>query len=167
MNIETERKFLIEMPERETLNSQTDLRVRQMVQTYLEYRGNTERRVRKIEESGVISYIYTEKRPIDGVKISRFEEEREISAEEYEELMSERVSELTKTRCSFPYRGHIVEIDVYPYEIGGDALVGKAVLEVELSDENESFDLPEWIRVIKELTGTREFSNKALAKKMR
>lgn len=165
MNIETERKFLIALPDKETLAAQAGLRVRKIVQTYLESDGKTERRARKIEECGEVSYIYTEKRPIDGVKISRYEEEREVSADEYALLLHECISELTKVRYSFPYVGHIVEIDVYPHEIGGDALIGKAVLEVELADADESFVLPEWVHVIKELTGTREFSNKALAKR--
>lgn len=165
MSIETERKFLIKLPDEAVMTSQRELRVKRMVQTYLEYRGNIERRIRMIEEGGDISYIYTEKRPIEGVKISRFEDEREVNGDEYAALMNECISELTKTRYSFPYCGHTIEIDVYPYEIGGDALIGKAVLEVELGDENEKFALPEWICVIKELTGTKEFSNKAMAKK--
>ena len=80
--------------------------------------------------------------------------------------MKERFSYLTKTRYAFPYSAHTIEIDVYPYEIGGDALVGRAVMEVELKDENEMIDFPSGITVIRELTGTREFSNKTLAKRV-
>lgn len=164
MAIETERKFLIRLPDEKILTSQNGIRIRKMVQTYLEYKGKTERRIRKIEENKTISYIYTEKRPIFGSNISRQEDEYEISATEYDKLMHECISELEKVRYSFPFCEHIIEIDVYPYEIGGEALSGKAVLEVELSDADEKFILPEWIDVIKELTGTREFSNKSMAK---
>lgn len=164
MNIETERKFLIEMPDTAILTAFSGIRIREMVQTYLNYAGKTERRIRKITENGAVSCIYTEKRPVAETKISRYEDERKITADEYSRLMRECVSELTKTRYAFPYRGHVIEIDVYPYEIGGDALLGKAVLEVELSSADEAFELPECITVLKELTGTREFSNKVLAK---
>lgn len=137
-----------------------------MVQTYLTSEGDGERRIRKITENGVDSYVCTEKFPIAGTKISRLENEWEITSGEYDRLMCEAYSQLTKTRYSFPYKGHVIEIDVYPHEIGGDALDGMAVLEVELGSESEEFELPEWIEVIRELSGTREFSNKKLAKKV-
>lgn len=164
MHIETERKFLIELPTLKQLEQQKSVRIQEMVQTYLSSSGSTERRVRKITENGTVCYIYTEKRPMEGVKISRFEDEREISENEYHAFLRDSVTELTKTRYSFPYHEHVIEIDVYPYSIGGDALVSKAVLEVELSDAEENFDLPEFIVVLRELTGTRAFSNKSLAK---
>lgn len=164
MNIETERKFLIELPDADLLASLPGVRIRHMVQTYLTYEGKTERRIRRVTENGAVSYIYTEKRPVAETKISRYEDEREVTGDEYSALMRGCISELTKTRYAFPYRGHVIEIDVYPYEIGGDALDGKAVLEVELASAEEAFDLPEFITVLKELTGTREFSNKVLAK---
>ncbi|MBQ4354772.1 MAG: hypothetical protein IJC71_07740 [Clostridia bacterium] len=167
MNIETERKFLIERPTENLLRAQPGIRILDMVQTYLMPDGNTERRVRRITENGADSCIYTEKRPVDGSKISRYEDERTVSEEEYRRLTADCISELTKTRFSFPYGGHTVEIDIYPYDIGGDALEGKAVLEVELSSPDEAFDLPRFITVLRELTGTREFSNKALAKPKR
>ena len=74
------------------------------------------------------------------------------------------MTRLTKTRYSFPFAGHTVEIDVYPHEIGGDALEGLAVMEIELESPDEAIEFPPFIRVIRELTGTREFSNKALAR---
>lgn len=163
MNIEIERKFLIERPEEEKLKKE-DLTVREMVQTYLSENpaNGAERRVRLIKENGATSFVFTEKEKLKG--ISRSENEYEISESEYFNLKREAVSELTKTRYAFPYKSHKIEIDVYPYEIGGNDLEGKAVLEVELQSEDETFALPDYITVIRELTGTREFSNKALAK---
>ena len=57
-----------------------------------------------------------------------------------------------------------MEIDVYPPEIGGSGLEGKAVLEVELRDEAEEFAVPDFLVIERELTGTKEFSNKTLAR---
>lgn len=164
MAVETERKFLIVRPDCALLEAQDGIRVTDMIQTYLTYDGETERRIRKITENGTVTYVHTRKTPIPGVKISRMEDEREITEEEYDRLMKECITELSKTRFSFPYGGHVIEIDVYPHEIGGDALDGYAVLEVELASEDEAFTLPDFITVTEELTGTKKFSNKAMAK---
>ena len=167
MAIETERKFLIDLPDTAELENIDGCRKLQIVQTYLIDEAGTgaERRVRKVVENGKTRYIFTRKEHI--TKMSRIEDEREISADEYEKLYAEAKSELSKIRYAFPFGGKIVEIDVYPYEIGGDALVGRAVLEVELQSENEAIELPDYINVIRELTGTGEYSNKKLARKIK
>ncbi len=164
MPIEIERKFLIKLPDPAELAGMPGLRTRRITQTYLHplNGGKTERRVRRIEENGRISYVFTAKEKI--TKMSRREDEREIDGEEYRAALEEAYSALTKTRFSFPYGNHVVEIDVYPPEIGGPEMDGCAVLEVELSSEGEEFSLPPFIEIIEELTGTRRFSNKALAK---
>ena len=165
MATEIERKFLIRLPDFESIPNR---RVQAMTQTYLNILPcdpGLERRVRKIEEDGQFRYIYTEKRSkLSRSAAVRQEDEREISAEEYAAKLTEAFSQLTKVRHSFPYAGHTVEIDVYPYDIGGDAMLGLAVMEIELADENEKIQFPPFIGILRELTGTREFSNKALAK---
>jgi len=165
MGTEIERKFLILLPDFDTI---PEKRIQDMIQTYLTPPRNdpgAERRVRKISENGIVRFIYTEKRPIPGMaKMVRQEEEWEISADEYRGKLTDAITELTKTRYSFPYAGHTIEIDVYPHEIGGDALDGLAVMEIELSSPDEAIEFPPFIRVIRELTGTREFSNKAMAR---
>lgn len=167
MATEIERKFLIRLPDFDSIPNQ---RIQAMTQTYLVSLPDDpslERRVRKIEENGQIRYIYTEKRSISANTAAvRQEDEWEIGAEEYAEKLTEAFSQLSKVRHSFPYAGHTVEIDVYPYHIGGDAMLGLAVLEVELADENEAIEFPSFIEILRELTGSREFSNKALAKRM-
>ena len=167
MAIETERKFLIRLPDLTLLQSQPGCRVRQIRQTYLKKLPgkNLERRLRRIEENGEVSWIFTRKVRLS--KLSRREDEWELTEREYGEWYREADTELTKTRYSFPYEGHVMEIDVYPFEIGGEGLAGRAVLEVELSGEDEPFAVPEFIEIERELTGTREFSNKTMAKKVR
>ncbi|MBE6541473.1 MAG: hypothetical protein E7672_03395 [Ruminococcaceae bacterium] len=166
MATEIERKFLIKLPS-EDFFADKKARRRHIVQTYLTSDDAGERRVRRIEESGTISYVYTEKFPIENTKISRIENEREIDREEYERLLSDAYSELTKVRYTFPIESHVIEIDVYPHYIGGEALDGLAVMEIELTSEDEKFEIPDEIEVLRELTGTREFSNKVLAKKIK
>ena len=165
MHIETERKFLINMPDTEVLLGMRDCRVKQIVQTYLTIDNETgeETRVRSIEENGETTYVFTEKKKISAV--SRFENEYSITADGYRRLIdeAEEPRELTKTRYAFPWGERTVEIDVYPPEIGGDGLCGKAVLEIEMEDEREKLEIPDFIEVVRELTGTKEFSNKTLA----
>lgn len=168
MATEIERKFLIRLPD---FDAVPDCRVQAMTQTYLTNLPEDpglERRVRKITENGQVRYIRTEKRTISNVGAAvREENEWEISAEEYASLLNEAYSTLDKVRRSFPYAGHTVEIDEYPYEIGGDALRGLAVLEIEMSSPDEKITIPPFIEVIRELTGTREFSNKSMAKRVK
>ncbi len=167
MPIETERKFLIEWKGEDLLTGQPGCRVLAIRQTYLPRESVTgaERRIRQITENGHSVYIFTRKETITAM--SRREEEHEITREEYDRYAAEAISELTKTRYAFPYEGHVIEVDVYPYEIGGDALAGCAVMEAELQREDEELLLPPFLPVIRELTGTGEFSNKKLAKKLR
>lgn len=166
-NIEIERKFLIVLPSMEYLMSREGCTKLEITQTYLIKRNeDTERRIRKIKDGEKTAYIYTEKRNLS--RLSRHEDEHEISEDEYNErYMNESYSRLTKTRYSFPYDCHVIEIDVYPHDIGGDELDGYAVLEVELQSEHEEIHLPAEISVVRELTGTREFSNKTLAKRVK
>lgn len=167
MHVETERKFLIELKDEAVLTTQPGCRILAIRQTYLAPDPVTgaERRVRVITENGKTHYVFTRKEHI--TSMSRREEEWEISREEYDRLYTEAITELTKTRYAFPYEGHVIEVDVYPREIGGDRLVGCAVMEAELEKEDEELRLPPFLPVIRELTGTGEFSNKKLAKKLR
>ncbi len=164
VNLEIERKYLIVLPSDDVFASFADCTKRHITQTYLKQKEQSvERRIRKVTFSdGRTLYYYTEKRTKNAT--TRFEDEREITFDEYGALSAEGISSLTKTRYAFPYAGHTIEIDVYPYEIGGDALNGYAVMEIELENERENIELPASITVIRELTGTREFSNKVLAK---
>ncbi len=167
-NVETERKYLIRFPDLAYLRTLDGCRVMAMVQTYLERRQEepeVERRVRSIAENGGTVYIYTEKRP--RAYLSRFEDEREVTREEYERLRKDDgYSELVKTRYAFPFAGHTMEIDVYPPEIGGDAMDGYAILEVEMRDPDEAVEFPEFLEILKEVTDEKKYHNKTLAKLM-
>ncbi len=167
MNIEIERKFLIKQPDEKLLRQQEGIRMIRITQTYLVPLSEeiTNRRVRRIVENGETSYTYTEKKRISSV--SREENEREISPEEYSRRLGEAVSFLEKIRYSFPYGDHVIEIDIYPVIFGGKALEGSAILEVELKSEDDEFAIPDFIEVIKEVTGMKKYSNMRLAKKLR
>ena len=158
--IETERKFLITMPDVELLSAQNGVRVKHIEQTYLIYESGKNARVRKITENSKISFIKTVKQRIS--TLSSFEDETEISESEYAEELACADPEkktIVKTRYCIPYCEHIVEIDVYPF------WNDRAIMEIELSDENAEIVFPDMIKVIKEVTDDEEYKNSSLAKR--
>ncbi len=89
---------------------------------------------------------------------SRFEWEKEIPVEDAKDLLE--ICEpgvIDKTRYLVRAGTHIFEVD----EFYGDN-EGLTVAEVELSDENESFDRPFWLG--EEVTGDAKYYNSMLTK---
>ncbi len=89
---------------------------------------------------------------------SRFEWEKEIPVEDVRALLE--ICEpgvIDKTRYLVKAGTHIFEVD----EFYGDN-EGLTVAEVELSDENESFDRPFWLG--EEVTGDAKYYNSMLTK---
>ena len=154
MNIETEHKFLICMPDAQRLK---DLDTSEITQTYLTSDNGTER-VRAREKNGTVTYTHTVKLRIS--ELSSEEYEREITRDEYELLLTRKGKGrvIQKTRTLLPYDGHMFEIDIYPF------WSRIAVMELEVESEDEEFTLPEGISVIREVTGDKRFSNHALSR---
>ncbi len=156
--IETERKFLIRMPDTALLSSIEGVRILNMEQTYLLADNGKSSRVRRIEEASCMKFVKTVKQRIS--TLSCYEEEKEISAACYaEELKNADTSKkaIIKTRYAFLFHDHTVEIDVYPF------WKDRAILEIELSDENESFEIPQFIEIIKEVSTDGRYKNTNLA----
>jgi len=89
---------------------------------------------------------------------SRYEFEKEISIEETKELLElcEKPI-LSKTRTNVKVGNHTFEVDKFLLE--NEGLI---VAEVELSDENESFEKPAWLG--QEVTGDVKYYNSMLLK---
>lgn len=158
-NIEIERKFLIVKPDEVSLARLPGVRICDIVQTYL-LSPDGERRVRSWSENGEVTYISTYKKKLGGIR--RIEIENEISAEEYQkQLLSAdpSMNPLNKRRYIIPYGVHTAEIDIYPF------FDDVAILEIELSSEDEHFLLPSFLTVIREVTGEKEYKNPVLARK--
>lgn len=157
---EIERKYLIAYPDPEALRREAE--GTRIVQTYLvpEKPGRTDR-VRARGQEGAWVYTHTVKERVSDLKC--IEIEREISREDYEALLRRadpacRVIE--KTRWVLPWEGQNFEIDLYPF------WSDRAILEIELEDEAQPVRLPPLIRVLKEVTHDRRYSNAALAGKI-
>lgn len=157
-NFEIERKFLIAYPDVSVLESWPGMTRWEMVQTYLLAPEGDEVRVRQRTQEGQSRWYHTVKR---GEGIRRQEEEREVTQEEYQALLAQadptkRV--LHKVRYCLPYRGKLLEVDLYPF------WQDQAVLEVELEHEDDLISIPPDLTVLREVTGDAAYKNAVLAK---
>ena len=158
---EIERKFLIKYPDTEFLMEIHGAVAKDIVQTYL-LCDTGSLRVRKTTCDGKTVYHKNEKRRISDMTHEEYESK--ISEEEYSSLLllsdPERLP-VEKTRFAVSYLEHIAEIDVYPF------WNDKAILEIELESENENFEIPPFVEIIREVTGEKEFSNREIARQLK
>ena len=117
------------------------------------------RRIRRARCGDETRYYYTEKTRVTAV--TRIEREHEITAAEFEALLSERdeaLRTIEKTRYLVPFEGHTLEIDVFPF------WRDRAFCECELQSEDEPLPLPDWLHVYREVTDDPRYTNRALAR---
>ena len=158
---EIERKFLIAYPDTAALAALDGCRVKRVEQTYLTAPEGETRRVRKVREGERVRYVYTLKKRVSMIRA--VEEERELTAAEYEALLAEADPDLRpihKTRYAIPHGGKVAEIDVY------DFWQDRATLEVELESESEVWQLPPYVRVWREVTEDARYKNVNLAREL-
>lgn len=147
MPLEIERKFLV-VGEYKSLATAKS----RIVQGYIcSARGRTVR-VRLRDEKGYL----TIKGPSINNGLTRYEFEKEITIDEALSLL--KLCEpgiIDKVRWLVPCGEHIIEVD----EFHGDN-EGLVVAEVELQDENETFERPGFLG--EEVTGDRRYYNSNL-----
>lgn len=156
--VECERRFLIARPNEEMLLQMGASRS-EITQTYLLSDKGVTARVRRRVCADRTVYTHTEKRRIS--TSSAFETERQITEEEYGRLLLQKDPErhpIVKTRYALPFGERVLEIDVYPF------WQRQAVLEIELPEEEASFEIPASITVLREITAEGAYRNAALAR---
>lgn len=155
---EIERKYLIEYPDIDWLENNPTCQRIEIIQTYLNSEDGDEIRVRQRGIEGNYIYFQTIKKKVSGVK--RVEIERRLSQSEYLKLLMNADTtkrQIRKTRYCLTYENQYFEIDVYPF------WHDRAIMEIELSNENENIVFPEHIKVIKEVTDDPSYKNASLA----
>ena len=160
--LEIERKFLIEMPDVCWLEGRPGCRVRAITQTYLVKEGEYRARVRKSVTDGVVTYTHTAKKHL--TNMTRVEKETVIDEAAYLAFLAQRDplrAAIEKTRYAFPYEGHVIEVDIFPF------WTDQAVLETELQSEGEALILPPELHLIREVTDDPAYTNAALAKQIK
>ena len=157
--VEIERKFLIHYPDIQKLEQMKKCQRTEIIQTYLHAPEGEEVRVRQRGADGNYTYSHTRKVKLGNMK--RIEEEKRISRDEYLTYLMDadtRMRQIRKSRYCLVYKNKYFEIDIYPF------WQDKAVMEIELLSENEQFEIPPFVDVIKEVTGDPEYKNSTLAK---
>ena len=158
--MEIERKYLIEYPDVQWLESMPNCQRIEIIQTYLKSAENEEVRVRQRGTDGHYIYFKTIKRKISDVK--RVEIERRLTESEYLSHLMEADTnkhQIRKNRYCLTYEGQYFEIDIYPF------WSDKAIIELEMSEEGGEPVFPPEIKVIKEVTDDDSYKNSSLASK--
>lgn len=158
---EIERKFLIYYPNIKELENMPNCTKVDIIQTYLKSDTDTERRIRVRGVDGDYVYYLTEKRKISDLK--RVEVERRLTQDEYLALLMEsdnKLHTIHKTRYCLSENNQYFEIDIYP------EWDSQAIMEIELSSEEETIKMPEFIKVVKEVTDNDIYKNYQMAKEM-
>lgn len=156
---EIERKYLIEYPNIEWLESNPNCQRIEIIQTYLNSAAGEEVRVRQRGVQGNYIYTHTIKKKVS--EATRIEIEKRLSREEYLTLLMEADTtkrQIRKTRYCLMYENRYFEIDIYPF------WKDKAIVEVELRNESEEIVFPEEIKMIDEVTYDESYKNASLAK---
>lgn len=148
--IEIERKFLVKSNAyKQEANKSTHI-----VQGFLNTDPNRTVRIRIKGEQAFI----TIKGKSNDTGTSRFEWEKTISVEDAKNLIE--ICEqgvIKKIRYEIPSGRHVFEVDEF-----FDENQGLIIAEIELQDENETFDKPNWLG--EEVTGNPKYYNSQLSK---
>ncbi len=159
---EIERKYLIEKPDLQKLESLANCKKVNIIQTYLISEDGIETRVRQRGLAGSYIYTLTTKRNIS--PMTRVEFEQRISERQYLTYLANadtNLKSIRKDRYCLMQNGKYFEIDVYPFA------KQRAILEIELTSEDENIKLPEFIKVVREVTDDKTYSNYAFKKSSR
>lgn len=166
--IEEERKFLIDNPDFSRFP--TPVQLVDIRQVYLKIDPPEERRVRQRGIGGRFSCYYTIKKPFPGGGGRRSEQEREISAEEYDQLLGEADPNslpIVKRRHTFIFGGLYFELDEFDPAFREGWNHDQCLLEVELTEESRKVVTPPFLRVIREVTDDPYYSNREIARRLR
>ena len=157
---EIERKYLIRYPDSAQLMAQPGCEIWKIGQTYLrDGEGGQTRRVRQIEVNGRVEYTRTFKRFVSA--LSTEEDEARITEAEYRRLLLDRDPgrmTVSKTRYRIPWGGHVLEFDLYPF------WSDRAILEIELESEEDAAEIPEWVQIVRDVTGEGRYKNSQIAR---
>lgn len=146
MATEIERKFLVDINKLPLLEDGYDIK-----QGYIQTKDITVVRVRVKAEEAFLTIKG------ENVGATRLEYEYSIPLEDANEMLEKLCTKpiIDKTRYEIKHMNHIWEIDIF--HAHNDGLI---VAEVELKDENETVELPEWI--LKEVTNDIRYYNSNL-----
>lgn len=150
LTLEIERKWLVKIPE-----NIESFPCHIIEQAYLNPEKGFQGRIRRWDDR----YIYTEKART-GSSMTRIENERELTGEEYARLKEHTILNVVKKkRYIIPYGGLTFELDVF--ENNDDKDYG--LMEAELPDESTAAEAPDFVEIVKDVTDDPYYTNRNLA----
>ena len=154
-----QKKYLVSMPDIDSILSSTLCTKSNIVQTYIMSTDKyKERRIRQRGTDGDYIYTLTEKVIIEDSSSSV--REKNISQGDYISYLANSdigLHQIRKNRFCFVDNNRYFELDVFPFS------TTKALLEVKLTDKNDGIELPSFINVLDDVTDNKNYSTKALA----
>lgn len=148
--LEIERRWLVKIP-----NNIGEFPFHVIEQSYLAPENGFQGRIRRLDDR----FIYTEKART-GSAASRIENEREITAEEYERLKEHTIlNTVKKKRYLIPYGDLKFELDVFENTVE----TGYAIMEAELPEESAEVRLPDFVEIVREVTEDEYYTNRNFA----
>ncbi len=160
--IETERKFLIRRPVYLSDIPCHYQRI-EIEQIYLPNQGEETVRIRRRSQGHAAVYFETRKMP-GPMPYSRIEIEKQISKHEYYQKANlaadPDLDVIRKIRICFLHKHQYFELDLF-FEPA--RLRNLQLLEIELTEENDKVEIPDWLGEVSEVTDNPEYSNHLLA----
>ena len=153
------RKYLIARPDPAILDNRPNCRRVEITQAYLhsEIPGETIRIRQRGRDSSYV-YFKTRKRSMDD---KRIEMEERLTSHEFRDLLMQAdptYRTIRKDRWCLSENGLYYNIDLYPQ------WNDRALLAVELYSAGDEVRFPEGTRMIREVTGDKEFTNPYIAR---
>ena len=148
--LEIERRWLVKIPD-----NIGEFPFHVIEQAYLAPENGFQGRIRRLDDR----FIYTEKART-GSAASRIENEREITAEEYERLKERTILKtVKKKRYLIPFGGLKFELDVFENTVE----TGYAIMEAEIPEESAAVKLPDFVEIVREVTEDEYYTNRNFA----
>ena len=157
--VEIERKFLVKKIDMSRMPSHQKIEIEQF---YMISDNGEELRLRKRGYKGSFSYFLTKKTKTSDPMV-RYETETIISHYEFLALsrnIDPSKSVLIKNRICFLHNNQYFELDFFK---SPKRMKNMIILEIELTEQNDKVEIPNWIKIEKEVTGEPEYSNYKLA----
>lgn len=159
--LEIEKKFLVKgdftIDYPEGLSTKTV----EIEQTYLQVERDVVERVRRRGYAGSNVYTHTIKEHVSPGR--RVERERHITAKEYLACLnraSPKHATIHKKRTCFLWKDKYFEFDEFV-----NRQPGLRLLEIELEHEDDKFELPPFLEIVRDVTGEPAYSNVRIAKR--
>ena len=155
---EAKKKYLIEYPDLSLLEKLENVERVELDQTYLKADNNEKIQIRKRGLGDDCIYYQTRVRIQNGQLL---QVEKRLTKAEYEEKLTQADptrKQLHRTRYCIIDNNQYMEIDIYPF------WNDKAILNIDVLDVNSNVYIPDYVKVVEDITNNPQYFNSELSK---